>query len=58
MQELHFITVGYALVLFASFALLWTFGRDDGTSSDNIATACVVLSFPAALGAALVRLAL
>ena len=47
---------GYAFVLVISLYLLWTFGRTDGVQWAEIASACVVLSFPAAVGAAASRL--
>jgi putative integral membrane protein (TIGR02587 family) len=57
-QFLRFTVVGYAMVLIISLYLLWTFGRTEATSMDEIAGACVVLGFPAALGAAASRLIL
>ena len=57
-QFLKFTVVGYAMVLIISLYLLWTFGRTEATSMDEIAGACVVLGFPAALGAAASRLIL
>ena len=55
---LRFTVVGYAMVLIISLYLLWTFGRTEATSMDEIAGACIVLGFPAALGAAASRLIL
>ena len=57
-QFLRFTVVGYAMVLIISLYLLWTFGRTDATSMNEIAGACIVLGFPAALGAAASRLIL
>lgn len=45
------------MVLIICLYLLWTFGRAEA-SMDEIAGACVVLGFPAALGAAASRLIL
>jgi putative integral membrane protein (TIGR02587 family) len=47
---------GYAIVLVISLYLLWTFGRTEGIQWAEIASACVVLSFPSAIGAAASRL--
>lgn len=47
---------GYAIVLLISLYLLWTFGRTEGAQWDEIASACVVLGFPSAIGAAVSRL--
>lgn len=51
----HFTLAGYGLAILVSLYVLWTFGRLDGGLSESI-RAVVVLSFPAALGAALARL--
>lgn len=51
----HFTLVGYGIALLVSLYVLWTFGRLDGGLSDTV-RAVAVLSFPAALGAALARL--
>ena len=55
---LRFTVVGYALVLLISVYLLWTFGRTDGLSLENIVRITIVMGFPAALGAAASRLIL
>lgn len=55
---LRYTIVGYALVLLVGFYLIWTFGHTDGLSLDNKIKAVIVLSFPAALGAAASRLIL
>lgn len=53
----HTVT-GYALALAISAYVLWTFGRADGLHFSELARACVVLGFPASLGAAAARLIL
>lgn len=53
---LRFAITGYALVLFLSAYLLWTFGRFAGTAAPWILVQCVVLGFPASVGAAAARL--
>lgn len=51
----HYTLAGYGLALLVSLYILWTFGRlDSGVGGAVRAT--VVLSFPAALGAATARL--
>jgi putative integral membrane protein (TIGR02587 family) len=55
---LRFTVTGYALALLVSFYLLWTFSRTTGLALDEIATATLVLGFPAAIGAAAARLIL
>ncbi|HYC46550.1 MAG TPA: TIGR02587 family membrane protein [Burkholderiales bacterium] len=55
---LRYSVVGYAICLVISFYMLWTFGRTGGMAIDAVAMATVVLSFPAALGAAAARLIL
>ncbi|HEY8572757.1 TIGR02587 family membrane protein [Phenylobacterium sp.] len=52
---LHFTVAGYGVALLVSAYILWTFGRVEGGLSDAV-RAVVVLSLPAALGAALARL--
>lgn len=52
---LHFTLAGYGLALVVSLYILWTFGRLDGGFSDTVRS-IVVLSFPAAIGAAVARL--
>ena len=54
----RFTVVGYAIVLVVALYLLWTFGRTDGASLAEIASATVVLGFPCAVGAAAARLIL
>lgn len=51
----HFTLAGYGVALVISLYILWTFGRVDGPVSDTVRSV-VVLSFPAALGAAAARL--
>lgn len=55
---LRFTVAGYALVLIIALYLLWTFGRTDGTAIEEIISACVILGFPCAIGAAAARLIL
>lgn len=55
---LRFTVVGYAVALLISLYVLWTFGRTEGTSVEEIMITTVVLGFPAALGAAVARLIL
>ena len=55
---LRFTVVGYAVAMLMSGYMLWTFGRLDGLSLDIVIVATVVLSFPAAVGAAAARLIL
>jgi putative integral membrane protein (TIGR02587 family) len=47
---------GYGIAMLVSFYVLWTFGRADGSELSVIAGAVAVLSFPAAVGAAIARL--
>ena len=55
---LRFTVVGYAIALVISFYVLWTFGSiDDMEFAEKLKTT-VVLSFPAAVGAAASRLIL
>ncbi len=49
---------GYALTLLACFALLWLFGRADGTGFGETLDTAVILAFPAGIGAAASRLIL
>ncbi|AQR72545.1 TIGR02587 family membrane protein [Sphingomonas sp. LM7] len=53
---LAFTVPGYAIALIVSFYVLWTFGRVDGNALATVAGTVVVLSFPAAIGAAIARL--
>ena len=55
---LRFTVVGYALVLLVSLYVLWTFGRMEGTSLEQIVSTSIVLGFPGAVGAAAARLLL
>ncbi len=55
---LRFTVAGYALVLLVCLYVLWTFGRADGNSLEEVLQAVVVLSFPGAIGAAAARLVL
>lgn len=52
---LRYTAVGYATVLVVSAYILWTFGRFDGAGLGQVLASTVVLSFPATLGAAAVR---
>lgn len=51
----HYTLAGYGIALLVSLYILWTFGRLDSAFSDAV-RAVVVLSFPAAIGAAVARL--
>jgi putative integral membrane protein (TIGR02587 family) len=55
---IRFTIVGYALALFISIYILWTFGRLEGMSVSEVIMATLVLGFPAALGASAARLIL
>ena len=50
--------VGYAICLLLSLFCLWVFGRADGMAWGQLAVAAVLLSLPAAVGAAAARLIL
>jgi putative integral membrane protein (TIGR02587 family) len=54
----RYTTVGYLVALAMSAYSLWTFGRMDGLSPEQVLTLAIVLGFPAALGAAAARLVL
>lgn len=54
----RYTLVGYAVVLLVSLYVLWTFGRTEGTSIQEIVSTSIVLSFPGAIGAAVARLIL
>lgn len=51
----HFTITGYGIALLVSTYILWTFGRLDFPLSDAVRSV-IVLSFPAAIGAAVARL--
>jgi putative integral membrane protein (TIGR02587 family) len=55
---LRFTVVGYAIALLISFYILWTFGSIDDVEFGSKLKAAIVLSFPAAIGAAASRLIL
>ena len=55
---LRFTMVAYAIALCVSAFVLWSFGRFDHLSPDQMLMAAVVLAFPANLGAAAARLIL
>ncbi|MDB5622914.1 MAG: putative integral rane protein [Devosia sp.] len=57
-EFMRFTVVGYAIALAISCYVLWTFGRLDGLSLSTSLYVLVVLSFPAAIGAAAARLIL
>jgi putative integral membrane protein (TIGR02587 family) len=57
-EFLRLTVVGYAVSLVISAYILWTFGRDEGLHTAELARAAVVLGFPAAIGAASARLLL
>ncbi|WP_417229543.1 TIGR02587 family membrane protein [Brevundimonas sp.] len=52
----HFTLPGYAIALGISLFTLYLFGRVDGHSVAGVVQICVVLGFPAAVGAAAARL--
>jgi putative integral membrane protein (TIGR02587 family) len=54
----RFTVAGYGICLLISGYILWTFERTSGTSVPQAVMAIVVLSFPAAIGAASARLVL
>jgi putative integral membrane protein (TIGR02587 family) len=54
----RFTVSGYAIVLLTCLYVLWTFGRTEGASINDIVGIVVVLGFPGALGAAAARLVL
>jgi putative integral membrane protein (TIGR02587 family) len=55
---LRFTMAGYAIALIISLYVLWTFGRADGLSLEQLVTTVIVLGFPAAVGASAARLVL
>lgn len=55
---IRFTIPGYVLAFMTSTYALWTFERLDGSSISQMVTAIVVLTLPAALGAASARLVL
>lgn len=55
---LRFSVTGYAIVLMVALYLLWTFDRTAGMSLEAMLSACIVLGFPGAIGAASARLIL
>ncbi len=57
-QFARYTVVGYALSLIIGLYLLWSFGRTEGTSFGETVSACIVLGFPNAVGAAASRLIL
>ncbi|HEX2228421.1 MAG TPA: TIGR02587 family membrane protein [Candidatus Binatia bacterium] len=57
-ELLRFTIVGYTVVLLISVYILWTFGRTEGMSWDELLAVTIVLGFPAAIGAAAARLIL
>lgn len=52
----HFTLPGYAIALMVSLFVLFVFGRTDGHDLGGVVQTCVVLGFPAAIGAAAARL--
>jgi len=55
---LRFTLPGYALAAVISLYVLWSFGRMDGNSPDQVVMAMLVLAFPSSIGAAAARLIL
>ncbi len=54
----RYTIAGYAACLLISVFMLWTFGRIEGQSVEEILTTTIVLAFPGAIGAASARLVL
>ncbi|CUA85815.1 putative integral membrane protein TIGR02587 [Chelatococcus sambhunathii] len=54
----RFTLPGYMLAMLVSLYILWTFGRTDDTSLEQVITATIVLGFPSSAGAAAARLIL
>lgn len=52
----RYTLVGYAIALLVCFSLMWTFGRFDEAGPAAAVSLCVVLGFPASVGAAFARL--
>jgi putative integral membrane protein (TIGR02587 family) len=57
-EFLRLTVVAYALALLVCVYVLWTFGRADGLTFQELLIEVVVLGFPAAIGAAAARLVL
>jgi putative integral membrane protein (TIGR02587 family) len=55
---LRYTVTGYAVCLLVSLYVLWSLGRTDEVAAHQALTMALVLSFPAALGAAAARLIL
>jgi putative integral membrane protein (TIGR02587 family) len=55
---LRFTLTGYAIVVLVALYLLWTFDRTSGMGLEATLSACIVLGFPGAIGAAAARLIL
>ncbi|HEV7436559.1 MAG TPA: TIGR02587 family membrane protein [Pseudorhizobium sp.] len=55
---LRYSIVGYVTVIVVSMAILWFFGRADGTGMEEFLSASIVLAFPGSIGAAAARLVL
>lgn len=53
---IRFISTGYLLAFVMSLFMLWVLGRTDGESVNDVINSTLVLSFPAAIGAAAARL--
>jgi putative integral membrane protein (TIGR02587 family) len=54
----RYTVVGYAICMAISLYMLWTLGRTTGDGFEAIVLSTIVLSFPAAIGAAAARLIL
>ena len=54
----RFTVVGYVIVLAVCTYVLWTFGKIEGLSVEDLVGTAVVLGFPASIGAAAARLIL
>lgn len=55
---LRLTIAGYAFILLVTLYVLWTFGRTDNVSLEDMIKMTIVLGFPAALGAGAARLIL
>lgn len=57
-EFLRFTMLGYLLAIAISGYVCWSFGRFDGAAASEVLRTCIVLGFPAAVGAAAARLVL
>ncbi|WP_265499718.1 TIGR02587 family membrane protein [Paracoccus beibuensis] len=54
----RFTCVGYVIVALVSLTVLWLFGRTGASSTEEVLSTVIVLSFPGAIGGAVARLVL